>query len=279
MIIAIFPNISKRESKNLAIGICEFLSGHGVTVVAEDDIASEIGATALSQVNLAEIEFLLSMGGDGTILRLVHKYEQLNAAVLGINVGHLGFMADVPISEIYPSLQDLISGAYHIEERVVIQGETLQKETCFAVNDIVVHRGTNPSLVEVAIHVGGVYLNTFEADGLVIATPNGSTAYSLAAGGPIISPSIEAVVITPICPHTISNRPIVLPADQNIQIQYLSDYDPVEIRADGISRYHLRTGEVFHITRSPKRFRLVNLNRRDYFSTLRTKLNWVGKLR
>lgn len=279
MIIAIFPNISKRESKNLAIGICEFLSGHGVTVVAEDDIASEIGAIALSQVNLAEIEFLLSMGGDGTILRLVHKYEQLNAAVLGINVGHLGFMADVPISEIYPSLQDLISGAYHIEERVVIQGETLQKETCFAVNDIVVHRGTNPSLVEVAIHVGGVYLNTFEADGLVIATPNGSTAYSLAAGGPIISPSIEAVVITPICPHTISNRPIVLPADQNIQIQYLSDYDPVEIRADGISRYHLRTGEVFHITRSPKRFRLVNLTRRDYFSTLRTKLNWVGKLR
>jgi len=279
MIIAIFPNIQKRQSKNLAIGIREFLSGHGVTVVAEDAEAQEIGARALSEIDPKEIEFMISMGGDGTILRLVHKYEGLTAAVLGINLGHLGFMADVPINEIYPSLQDLINGAYKVDERIIVQGESLKGETCFAVNDIVVHRAHNPSLVEVAIHVGGVYLNTFEADGLVIATPNGSTAYSLAAGGPIISPAIEAIMITPICPHTISNRPIVLPADQEIQIQYLSDYDPVEVRADGISHFHLQTGDVFHIRKSPKKFRLVNLLRRDYFSTLRSKLGWVGKLR
>ncbi|MES2344740.1 MAG: NAD(+)/NADH kinase [Chlamydiota bacterium] len=279
MIIALFANTSKRQSKNLAIGICEFLASQGVTVVAEDEAASELNAKPLSEVDVREIKFLISMGGDGTILRLVHNYEHLDAAILGINLGHLGFMADVPISDIYPSLQDLISGAYRIEDRVVLHGESVHNNHCFAVNDIVIHRGKNPSLVELAIHVNGTYLNTFEADGIIIATPNGSTAYSLAAGGPILSPNLEAIVITPISPHTISNRPIVLTATEEIQIQYLSDYDPVEIRADGFSHQDLSTGEVFRISRSQKKFKLVNLSRRDYFSTLRTKLGWAGKLR
>jgi NAD+ kinase len=279
MIIAIFPNISKRQSKNLAIGIQEFLTGHGITVVSEDEEAKIINAKPLSSVDPKEIRFLISMGGDGTMLRVAHKYEALDAAMLGINLGHLGFMADIPISDIYPSLQDMINGAYKIHERVTIQGETLHGDRCFAINDIVIHRAKNPSLVEIAIHVDGMYLNTFEADGIIIATPNGSTAYSLAAGGPIISPELEALVITPISPHTISNRPIVLTANQEIQIQYLSDYDPVEIRADGITHHDLQTGDVFRITRCAKNFKLVSLLRRDYFSTLRTKLGWSGKLR
>lgn len=279
MIIAIFANTSKKQSKNLAIGIQEFLSNHGVTVVAEDEEAPQIGATPISQIDLEKIDFMISMGGDGTILRLVHKYAHLNAAILGINLGHLGFMADVPISDIYPSLQDLINGAYKVHERVAIQGETLHGDRCYAVNDIVIHRAKNPSLVELAIHVDGLYLNTFEADGIIIATPNGSTAYSLAAGGPIISPDLDALALTPISPHTISNRPIVLTANQEIQIQYLSDYDPIEVRADGISHHTLQTGEVFRINRSPKNFKLISLLRRDYYSTLRTKLGWSGKLR
>ena len=151
--------------------------------------------------------------------------------------------------------------------------------SCFAVNDIVIHRASNPSLVELAIHVDGVYLNTFEADGVIIATPNGSTAYSLAAGGPIISPDLEALALTPISPHTISNRPIVLTANQEIQIQYLSDYDPDRSPRRWVSHHTLQTGEVFRITRSPKNFKLVSLLRRDYYSTLRTKLGWSGKLR
>lgn len=279
MIIALFPNISKRHSKNLAIGIQEFLSSQGVTVVAEDEEAAQINAKPISSVNPKEINFLISMGGDGTMLRLAHQYEHLDAPMLGINLGHLGFMADVPIDDIYPSLQDLINGSYKVHERVMIQGETVQNERCFAANDIVVHRAKNPSLVEIAIHIDGTYLNTFEADGIIIATPNGSTAYSLAAGGPIISPDLDALVLTPISPHTISNRPIVLTANQEIQIQYLSDYEPVEIRADGLTHHELKTGEVFRITRHPKKFKLVSLMRRDYFSTLRTKLGWSGKLR
>ncbi len=278
MIIAIFPSAHKTESKTLAIGIREFLISHGVTVVAEDADAKEIGATPLSQVDPKKIDFLLSMGGDGTILRLVHEYEKLDAAILGINMGHLGFMADVPLSEVYPSLEDLLKGAYHIEERLSLQASS-QGKRCFAVNDIVIHRGQNHSLIEIAIHVGGTYLNTFEADGVIVATPNGSTAYSLAAGGPILSPILDAIVITPICAHTISNRPIVLTADQEIQIQYLSPYKPLEIRADGFTNFPLPTGEMLHIQKGLKRFRLVQLKRQDYYSTLRSKLGWAGKLR
>ncbi len=279
MIIALFPNTQKKNSKHLAIGIYEFLTNAGITVVAEDEDAALIGATPISKVDPKEIKFLISMGGDGTILRLSNRYAHLDAAILGINIGHLGFLADVPVEDIYPSLQDLINGAYTIEERVMIQGEGLHGQKCMAVNDIVLHRGNNPSLIEIAIHVDGLYLNTFEADGIIVATPSGSTAYSLAAGGPIVSPTIEALVITPISPHTISNRPIVLTSTHEIQLQYLSDYDPIEIRADGLTPQSLHTGEVYRITRNKKNFKLVNLLRRDYFSTLRTKLGWAGKLR
>ena len=279
MIVALFANTSKKYSRSLALGIHEFLTNQNITVVVEDEEAVSLGLKKLSDVPRDQIDFIISLGGDGTILRLIHENPDLTAPVLGINTGHLGFMADVPISDLYPSLQDLISGAYKIEKRLMIQGETLQKETCFALNEIVVHRGRNPTLVEIAIHVDGAYVNTFEADGIIISTPNGSTAYSLAAGGPILSPDLEALVLTPISPHTISNRPIVLTANQEIQIQYLSDYEPVEIRADGLESFSLKMGEVFKISRSPKYFRLVSLFRRDYFSTLRTKLGWSGKLR
>lgn len=279
MIIALFPNTQVRQSRSLAVGIREFLVSQGIQVVAEDAQAEEIGATPLSKIDPEAINFMISMGGDGTILRLMHQYDTINAPILGINMGHLGFMADVQISDVYPSLQDLIAGAYQIEDRIMLDGETLQGDHCFAINDMVVHRAGNPSLVEISIHVNGLYLNTFEADGIIFATPNGSTAYSLAAGGPILSPSLDAIVITPICPHTISNRPVVLTADHEIQIQYLSDYAPVEVRADGLSSFSLATGEVFHIRKSSKKFKLVSLLRQDYFSTLRTKLGWSGKLR
>jgi NAD+ kinase len=279
MIIALFANTSKKHSKSLALGIYEFLTNQDITVVVEDKEATALGLKKLSSIPKDQVDYVISLGGDGTILQLLHEHPDLTAPVLGINTGHLGFMADVPISDLYPSLQDLISGDYKIDKRLMIQGETPKKETCFAVNDIVIHRGNNPSLVEIAIHVDGTYLNTFVADGIILSTPNGSTAYSLAAGGPILSPDLEALVLTPISPHTISNRPIVLTANQEIQIQYLSDYEPVEIRADGLERFSLETGEVFRISRSPKQFKLVSLFRRDYFSTLRSKLGWSGKLR
>ncbi|MBM3198138.1 MAG: NAD(+)/NADH kinase [Chlamydiae bacterium] len=278
MIVALFINKSKPYAKSLAVGVAEFLQHQHVTVVTEDAMADSLHLPPLS--TCPEISCIISLGGDGTILHLMHEHPQLmDTPVLGINLGHLGFMADVPVSDLYPSLQALILGNYTVEERLVIEGETPQKERCFAFNEMVVHRGANPRLIEIAIHVEDTYVNTFEADGIILATPNGSTAYSLAAGGPILSPSLDALVLTPISPHTISNRPIVLSADREIQLQYLSNYDPVEVRADGLESFYIKTGEVFRIQRSPRCFKLISLLRRDYFSTLRSKLGWAGKLR
>ncbi len=278
MRIALFSHHNIAESKSLAIGILEYLNSKRVTVSCEDQLAELLGATPLSEVDLESLDFLISMGGDGTILRLVHRYAQCNAAVIGINLGHLGFMADIPISEIYSSLQDLLTGHYTIENRLMIEGVLPRGEVNFAVNDIAIHRGQNPSLVEISIYVGRSHLNTFVADGIVISTPNGSTAYSLAAGGPIIKPSLDAAVITPISPHTISNRSIVLPIDEEIKIQYLSEGTPINVSFDGVDQYELYTRDVLTVSKSGKVFRLVNLTRHDYFSTLRTKLGWSGKM-
>lgn len=279
MIIALFPNTLKTRSKNITIGIREFLTQRGVTVVVEDAEAANYDATPLSSVDPTKVDFRISLGGDGTILRLVHSHPELHAPILGINLGGLGFMADIPINDIYSSLQDLLNGNYHISERLMMNGETVEGKKCFAVNEMVIHRAQNPCLVDLSIYVDGNYLNTFSADGIIISTPSGSTAYSLAAGGPILTPELSAFVITPICPHTISNRPIVLMPKEEIQIQYISDHEAVEITYDGFTRFHMNSGEVFKITHSVNKFKLVNMAYHDYFSTLRSKLGWAGKLK
>ncbi len=278
MIIALCPNEEKKHSFDLALKIQEYFSRHGVTVVAEDAKASRIGAKPLSSVDPKKIKFLIAMGGDGTILRILHQFSHLDAAIVGINLGYLGFMADVPVSDLFPSLADLLEGSYAIEERVMISA-SISDRKFLAANDIVLHRAKNPSLVEMAVYVNGFYFNAFLGDGLIVATPNGSTAYSLAAGGPILTPNLDALVLTPICAHTISNRPIVLSADHEIEIQYLSETGTsIEVRADGLDAAELRTKEFCKITKSAKKFKLVKLHRTDYFSTLRNKLGWSGKL-
>lgn len=279
MIVALFPNITKRHSRNLALGIREYLRCRQVEVVMEDEDAEVLGTPPLSSVSASEVDFAISMGGDGTILRILHRYPDLRCPLLGINLGSLGFLADVPISDTYPSIQDVLDGNYRVEERIVLRGESLNSRHFFAINEVVIHRSQLPHLVDLALHVDGEYLNTFSADGLIIATPSGSTAYSLAAGGPILTPELDAIVITPISPHTISNRPIVLGCNHEIQIQFLSDYDPIEVTADGMVRHPLTTGEVVTIQRAPMNFRLISLSRHDYFSTLRSKLSWAGTLK
>jgi len=278
-LIGLFPNEKKSLSVKIAAEICQYLKAQGVQVVSEDHHATVIGAQPLSEVDISSIDFKISLGGDGTILRLIHRHPQLAAPLLGINLGSLGFLADIPQSAIYPALELLLKGHFTLQNRMMMQGITSKGETCFALNEVVLHRASNPCLIELAIYVDGIYLNTFAADGIIISTPSGSTAYSLAAGGPILSPDLRAFVLTPICPHTISNRPIVLMPKKEIQIKYLSRLNPIEISYDGISSFGLSTDEVFSASPSPLDFCLVNLKSNNYFSTLREKLGWQGKLK
>lgn len=272
MKIALFPNSAIAQSHALALSIKDFLEKQHHEAFIFVDFQADKNV-------IAKMDFLMTLGGDGTILKLKHHFFDLDIPILGINVGHLGFMADIQTSEIYPSLQDFIDGKYTIEERLILEGSHPSFANEYACNDIVIHRGAHPSIVQIAVHVDGSYFNTFEADGIIISTPNGSTAYSLAAGGPILSPNLDAVVMTPICPHTISNRPLVISADHEIHLHYLTAESKVEVRFDGAWMMPLITGQSCVIKKSHHKFKLVKLHRSEYFATLRTKLNWQGKLR
>ena len=279
MIIGLFPNTSKPQAYEIARSIREFLQKHNITVVAEDQEAANIGAHPISSIQEGEVDVCITLGGDGTILRLFHQHPQLQAPILAINLGSLGFMADITIDEIFPSLQNLIEGHYRVESRMVIEGTTAANQSNFAMNEIVIHRSGHPSLIDLAIYVDNRYLNTFCADGVIISTPSGSTAYSLAAGGPILVPELNALVLTPICPHTISNRPIVLLPEQEICIKYVGPRESVEVTYDGLPCFQILAGESISIARSKRLFKLIKMPGHDYFSTLRSKLEWSGRLK
>lgn len=279
MKVALFPNTTKQQSVEVAGGIVEFLKGRDVEVYVNDEETDLIKAKPLSSAEPKSIDFCITIGGDGTILRFVHRHPRIAAPVMPINLGSLGFMADIPLGEVYSGLEQLLAGDFRIKERMMLAGVTTAGEKCEAVNEIILHRSPNPCLIDLAIYVDGIYLNTFSADGLIFSTPTGSTAYSMASGGPIVAPDLDACIITPICPHTLSNRPIVLMPEERITVRYLSEREPIEVSYDGESGIRLETGSEIEITRSERSFRLVSLPHHDYFATLRTKLGWSGKLR
>lgn len=278
MRIALFPNMSKKQSPEVALQIKDFLVAHGVHVVLEDMAAALLQCEPVSSFPPDSIDFMITLGGDGTILRTIHNHPHLFAPLMAINMGSLGFMADIPVKAINEALTNLLQGRYTIQERLMMQGIGPNGEHYETVNEIVLHRGKNPSLVDLSISVDGVYLNTFSADGVIISTPSGSTAYSLAAGGPILTPELEAFVLTPISPHTISNRPIVLLPKKEITVEYNSEHPPVETTFDGFSLLEISRGQKLRIVKSQKRFRLISMPDHDFFDTLRTKLGWTGRL-
>lgn len=277
MIALFYPYLSVKDAKETTKQALAFLQKNNVTVVMEKEHAAIFGVDPIDSVDPKKIETIITFGGDGTILQCAHKYAHLNAGILGINLGYLGFMADVPQDAMEESLQDLLDKKFTIEKRIRLQGTLEGNGDLFAINDFVFNRGKNRSLVEISVHVDGNFLSTFKADGLIIATPNGSTAYSMAAGGPIVMPGTNSVVITPICAHTISVRPIVIPSESTITIHYTSDYDPIEVIADGVGSLDLEKNRAFTIKQSAQPFNLVSLSRNDYCKTLRTKLGWTGK--
>jgi len=279
MKIGLFPNFAKEGSKTLAKAVAEFLLQHDVCVVVEDKEVKTFNATPLSTQGIETLDFVISMGGDGTILNLFHHYPKLCCPIIGVNLGTLGFLADIGASDLFSALTDILAGKYKIQKRLMLESESPTGQLCTAINEIAIHRTKNPHLIDFSIHVDGSYLNTFSADGIIIATPSGSTAYNLAAGGPIISPELSAVVITPICPHTLSNVPIVLMPKKEITIQCLGAKEPVEMISDGVNFCPVKVGETLHIRPSKRIFSLVTLTGHDYFATLRSKLNWSGSLK
>lgn len=279
MNLAIFYNPQKQEAHAIIKSICSFFHQNKINIFVEEMISEITETKLLSEIAPDLIDFSVCLGGDGSILRVLHRHPEIQAPILGINMGSLGFLADTPITELFETLTHFLQGNYTVQNRMMMEGVTSRNEGSFSVNEIVAHRAQNPCLVDLAIFVDNKYLNTFSADGVIFSTATGSTAYSLSAGGPILSPELEAFVITPISPHTITNRPIVLMPKNEIRLEYISKHSPIEITFDGFTSFNIGTNDHLTIKRSSRQFRLVCMPYHDYFTTLRTKLHWSGKLK
>lgn len=220
-----------------------------------------------------KIDFLLAMGGDGTILSAARHVAHRNTPILGIHLGGLGFLAEVTLDDFYPRLEKVLAGESTTFKRMVLEGEIIDGENriVHVLNDLVVDRGDNFRLIKCSLFTNNRLITTYISDGLIISTPTGSTAYNLSAGGPIVAPWLFLITITPICPHTLSARPIVLPAENELKVTF-PDADKIRLTVDGQEKYDLSPDATLYIRRAPYDIHMITFEDRDYFQTLRTKL-------
>ena len=222
-------------------------------------------------------DLVLSFGGDGTLLRTAHQTGPNDTPLLGVNIGRLGFLADIEVDQLPDAFRSIEAGEYTVEERMVLEARDTSDQAFdseWAVNEFTFNRSGSAGLIKISVAVDGTPLNTYWADGLIIATPTGSTAYSLSTGGPIITPGVDAMILTPIAPHTLTVRPIVLPADSTITCQVLGDELPYVFAADGRSTLFDTFHHEFRICPAPHTVNLVKLPGQHFFHTLRSKLMW-----
>ena len=226
----------------------------------------------------ALVDLLIVLGGDGTLLAAARLLGEHTVPILPVNLGGLGFLTSVTLDELYPILQQVIEGKHRISERVLLQAEVIRDGKVVAqqraLNDAVLNKGPLARMVDLNLQIDGSYVCSYKADGLIISTPTGSTAYSMAAGGPIIYPTVEAFLITPICSHTLTNRPLVVPNTNRIELDFESREEAVFLTLDGQVGVDLKRGDLVVISKVPNKLRLVRPARKTYFEILRSKLKW-----
>jgi NAD+ kinase len=263
-----------------------WLRRRGVEVVLEERTAALADGSrgkadwtlAPAREVAAKVEAVVVLGGDGTLLGASQHIDR-PLPIVGVNFGSLGFLTEVTLAELYPTLESVLEGRYKYEERRMLRGlvrrEGQPDVTDDALNDVVVTKATLSRIIELDVSVDGLFVSTFRADGLIISSPTGSTAYNLAAGGPILYPTLPAVVLTPICPHMLTNRPLVVSDSSAIEVRLRAPQDgEVHITFDGQRGFPLRRQDSVQVTRSPRTLRLVTAPGRNYFEVLRTKLKW-----
>ena len=228
-----------------------------------------------------DVGMVVVLGGDGTLLSMADAIGEAGSGIpiLGVNFGSLGFLTEVTLPELYPSLDQAIRGAAHIEERLMLRATTTRGQKPLArhiaLNDVVITKGARSRMIDLSVWVGNEFVTRVKADGLIIATPTGSTAYNLSAGGPIVQPSVDALVLTPIAPHTLTNRPIVIPATSPVRVQPMMEArDELFVTFDGQAGFELQSDDEITVARADTPLRLIKPTTRSYFEILRTKLKW-----
>jgi NAD+ kinase len=266
-----------------------WLEARGVSPVFETHTAALAGLPTGRPTSAAEdlpraSDLIVVLGGDGTLIGTAGRIAQAGVSVpiLGVNFGSLGFLTEITLPELYDSLESVLEGEAEIDERMMLQARTMRDGTAVAdravVNDAVITKGALSRIIDLSVSVGDELVMQVRADGLIIATPTGSSAYNLAAGGPIVHPSVDAVLLTPIAPHMLTNRPVVLPASSRLCVAPLMNgKEEVFVTFDGQSGHALEAGDTIEITRSSRTVRLVRASQRTYFDVLRQKLKWGAR--
>jgi NAD+ kinase len=293
--IGIIAKKNKPEALNIARSLVEWLQPKKIEVYVEEEVGELLfpsGSTRcvgpsfsdsyISSVERSDIpnhaEMIIVLGGDGTLLSVARQVWNKNIPILGVNLGGLGFLTEITLDELYSVLEKVVRDDFEINEREVLNAGVIRRGERIAefivLNDAVINKGALARIIDLETTINGEYLSTFRSDGLIISTPTGSTAYNLSAGGPIVYPSLHTIIITPICPHTLTIRPIIIPDDVKIRALLKSRNEEVLLTLDGQQGFALEFEDVVGVEKAEGRILLIKSPYRHYFELLREKLKW-----
>ncbi len=277
--IGIICKPGRPEPPDILRDLLPWLRQRGHETFVDSETASVLDIRGFSRPEIAAlVDVVFVLGGDGTMLSVSRLVAHAGIPILGINLGGMGFITEINRNEIREAVERVVSDRFSVEERLMLNAAVRrsgEKVSAYTVlNDVVINKGALARIIDMETFINGTYVTTFKADGLIISTPTGSTAYSLAAGGPIIYPTLDSIVLTPICSHTLTNRPLVLPHDVEIEVTLKTLSEDVYLTLDGQVGFSLRMDDALEISRSAFKTRLIVPDERDYFKILRTKLKW-----
>ncbi|MDQ3178957.1 MAG: NAD(+)/NADH kinase [Acidobacteriota bacterium] len=274
--VVVKPN--HKEAWETARKLSDWLAKRGIDLIGKPHAETKVCNIETAEAFKTDVDLIVVLGGDGTMISTARLTGNREVLVLGINYGSLGYLTEFRIEEMFPALEAILEGNYEIDRRVMLDVEHLRDAEGLAagrvLNDVVINKAVLARIIEIEVNLDGLFVNSFRADGLIVATPTGSTAYNLSAGGPIIYPSMNAIVLTPICPFTLTNRPIVVPDAAEINLRLRNKSDGVVLTLDGQIGYAVQTGDCISIRKSATTFNLIQPPNRNYFDVLRNKLKW-----
>lgn len=275
--VGIIANCDKENAITHVARLAEWLEKRGIAVLFDEEISVRMGRSrGIARGGIARrADMVVVFGGDGTLLTAARAVSEHEVPIVGVNLGGFGFMTAINLGEMMQAMEEILKGKFTVSRRMMLEvakGPTVHR----GLNDVVIARGSATRMVTLEASVNGAYLTTYKADGLIISTPTGSTAYSLSAGGPIVMPEHYSIIISPLCPHTLTMRPIILPPDAAIEVTVISPARGITASVDGQEVYSLVAGDTIRIMKSNRDIKLVNSPSHDYWDILRTKLGWGG---
>lgn len=279
--IGIISKPKKTEIREVVPSLIQWLRERQIEVYIDKETAAllESAEKAMTRNEMpGQVDLLLVLGGDGTLLAAARTLNRKPVPILAVNLGGLGFLTVITREELYPTLEAVLAGNFQTERRVQIEGELVRADevisSFLALNDVVLNKGAIARILDFDVLVNGRFISTFKSDGLIVSTPTGSTAYSLAAGGPIVTPAVEAFVVTPICAHTLTNRPLVLPDSVQIEVVVKSQREVAYLTVDGQVGLATHSDDTVRLRKASSSVELIQPPAKDYFEVLRQKLKW-----